>query len=97
MKSWQLLWLLKAKPDVQHRAVGTTIFQVMKMENRRGRRGKQSRGGVELADARSYQRPDPPPTPGRPVGALPVLVPKPRNPLAAAVALIPREMRGHVL
>lgn len=94
-KSWQLLPILNANTDVQQRTVGTIIFQVMEMENRRGRRGKHSRGGVELADARSDPRPDLPPTPGRAAGTLPVLVPKPRIPFAAVVTL--REMRGRAL
>lgn len=80
-KSWRLLWILTANTDAQQRTVGTMIFQVMEMENRRVRRGNHSRGGGELADARSYQRADLPPTPGRAVGTLPVLVSKPRNPL----------------
>lgn len=73
--SWQLLSILNTNTDVQQRTVGAIIFQVMKMENRR----VHNPVGVELADARSYQRPHLPPTP------LPVLGSQPRIPFAAVV------------
>lgn len=95
IKGWQLLSIRNANADVQPKTVGTIISQVMKMENR-----QQRRGGVELADASSYQRPNliHHQTPGPAVGThFLFLFPSCRILKLFAVTLILRETRGCIL
>lgn len=92
MKSGQLLSIINTNTDVQPKTAGTIISQV---ENR-----QHGRGGVELADASSYQRPNPihHQTPGPAVGThFLFLFPSCRILKLFAVTLIVRGTRGRIL